>query len=894
MPTRRARPRLTPRRRRLVDRLLDELLELDEVECRTQLSRFESSHPRIALWLSELVAASEQPGEFLDTLVERASQVVRDSQDTKEFRLPPGTRLGAWRILEDAGSGGMGTVYRAERADGAFEMYAAIKLIRVRRQGLDERLKLERELLARLDHRHIARLIDGGTSQDGQAYLVMEWVEGKTLPQHLQSDAPGLDERLNLFEQIADAVAHAHQRRVVHGDLKPGNVMVTSSGQSRLVDFGVGRLLVDGGVSSEHAVRGLTPAYSAPEQRAGEEASTQSDIWALGKVLQWLVDPGDSDISDRVTTISVVPVRLERQSDLAAILKRACAESPSDRYGGVVQLLDDVQRYRQGLPVKACPATRSYLTKRFVQRHWLGVSVAAVASALLCLTTAGALWQAHQANQERDRAELEAARAFSAEQDSRRMANELQQVVEFQTSQFALVDSSDMGAGIRENILARYRQSTLVEDGQSRTDWSDTDRLEDMLEAVNFTDLARASLEDNIFSTALESIDDQFADQPLVRSRLLQTVAISMRRVGLLEQALTPQKQALAIRREQLGEDHLDTLDAIDHLGLLYGRLGRRDDQGRLYQEALSGYRRVVGDRDPRTLNAQTNLGANYNARGELEQAEAHFRQALSGQRDVLGPAHYQTLITTHGLGYMLSLQGRHEEALPYYEAALSGRRDLYGDQHPETLTAMNNLGALLIEMGRPEDALPYYQQALDGRRRLLGNEHRVTLQSINNMGHLLGRLDRLDEARPLVLEALERARVILGQQHPNTLIYLNNAGRLHLQLGRASESEHLYRQAVDGARSALPDGHWHTASFLAGHAGALRELEQFPEAEAAWLEAHNIFKLALGEHHERTLATAADLAGLYRAWASRNPDQGYRQKAAEWQTRSKANPDGT
>ena len=894
MPTRRARPRLTPRRRRLVDRLLDELLELDEVECRTQLSRFESSHPRIALWLSELVAASEQPGEFLDTLFDRAGQAVRDSQRSRELRLPPGTRLGPWRILEDAGSGGMGTVYRAERADGAFEMDAAIKLIRVKRQSLDERLKLERELLARLDHRHIARLIDGGATQDDQTYLVMEWVDGQTLPQYLQAEAPSLAQRLDLFEQIADAVAHAHQRRVVHGDLKPGNVLVTAHGQARLVDFGVGRLLADEIVRPEREVRGLTPAFSAPEQRAGDEASTQSDVWALGKTLQWLIDSQAFDPSDPMPISPAVPAGIARSSDLAAILKRACAESPKARYAGVVQLLDDVQRYRQRLPVKACRPTRAYLATRFVQRHWLGVSAGAVASLLLCLATVGALWQAHQATLERDRATFEAARAFSAEQGSQRLADELQQVVAFQTSQFALVDSADMGARIRDDILARYRQSSASEEAYAQSGPAESGRLEDMLHAVNFTDLARASLEQNIFSTALASIDEQFADQPLVRARLLQTVATSMLSVGLREQALAPQKQALAIRRKLLGENHLDTLDAIDHLGLLYGRLGRRDDQYRLYEEAFSGYRRVAGDRDARTLNALTNLGANYNARGELELAESYFRRALSGQREILGPGHHQTLITTHALGYMLKLQGRHEEALPYYEAALAGRQALYGNDHPETLTALNNLGGLLIEMERPADALPYYQQALEGRRHLLGNEHRLTLQSINNMGHLLNRLGRLEEAAPLVLEALERARIILGEQHPNTLIYLNNVGRLHLQLGQTTQSEQRYREAVDGARSALPEGHWHTASFLAGHAGALHALERFTDAEAAWLEAHAIFEQALGEHHERTLTTAADLADLYRDWATQSPEQGYRQEAADWQSRSKGEPDGS
>jgi eukaryotic-like serine/threonine-protein kinase len=891
MPEPCVRPRLTPRRRRLVDRLLESLLEADEATRARELAKLEAGHPRIAGWVSELVAASEQPGEFLDTLFDRAGVAVRDSHAATELRLPPGTRLGPWRIIEGAGSGGMGTVYRAERADGAFAMNAAIKLIRIQRKSLDERLKLERELLARLDHRHIARLIDGGTTEDDQAYLVMEWVDGQTLQQHLQSGSPGLNARLNLFEQIADAVAHAHQRRVVHGDLKPGNVLVTSEGQARLVDFGVGRLLVDDEIKSERAVRGLTPAFSAPEQRAGEEASTQSDVWALGRILQWLIDSHAFDETGRLSTVPGLTERIARQSDLSAIIDRACADTPEARYGGVVQLRDDVQRYRQRMPVQARAGTRSYLMKRFVQRHWLGVSAGAVTSVFLCLAAAGALWQAHQATLERDRAALEASRAFVAEQDSLRLAGELQQVVDFQTNQLARIDSATMGTRLREDLLDRYQDSLAPMGDHLHTEDHELTRFENALDEVNFTDLARTSLDDNFFSTTLESIDAQFGDQPLVRARLLQTVATSMRQAGLGEASLESQKKALAIRREQLGEHHIDTLDSKDHLGLIYGRLGRRDDQARLYREALAGYRRAVGDKDARTLNSLSNLGANYNARGKLEQAEHHFREALTGQREVLGPDHAQTLITTHSLGHMLSLQGRHEEALPYHQSALSGRRQLYGEDHPETLTAMNNMGALLIKMDRLDEALPYYEKALEGRRRLLGNEHRVTLVSINNMGHLLSQMERLDEAHPLVLEALERSRELLGDQHPNTLIYFNNAGRLLLRLGQASQSERLYRQAVDGARIALPQGHWHTASFLSGHAGALKELGQFESAEAAWLEAHEIFHDVLGKEHERTLITAKDLAELYTAWSHQTPAKDYENEALKWQARGQVEP---
>jgi eukaryotic-like serine/threonine-protein kinase len=655
-----------------------------------------------------------------------------------------------------------------------------------------------------------------------------------------------------------------------------------------LVDFGVGSLLGDDAGKAQNPVRGLTPAFSAPELRAGEEASTQSDVWALGRLLHWLLDQG-RQIGAQSQPALLENRQVARHADLQAILDRACASRPEDRYAGVVQLLDDLRRYRQRLPVNARAPSHAYHSARFVQRHWLAVAFGLVGALMLCLALAGAMWQAHQATLERDRASLKAARALSAEQDSLRLANELQQVVVFQAEQLARIDSADMGARLRQDIIERYRDSLASAGHDAATDQRDLEELEQALSVVNFTDLARTSLEHNIFSTALESIDAQFADQPLLRARLLQTVATSMREVGLREQVLRPQQRALAIRREQLGDDHLDTLDSIDHLGLILGRLARLDDQARVYREALAGYRRTVGERDARTLNAMSNLGANYNARGQIEQAEQYFREALSGQREVLGRDHPQTLITTYSLGHMISLQGRHEEALPYHQAALSGRRQLYGDEHPDTLTALNNMGALLIELGRLEDALPFYQQALDGRRSLLGNEHRATLQSINNMGHLLSQMERLEQAQPFVLESLERARVLLGDQHPNTLIYFNNAGRLHLNMDQPVQSEQLFGQAVEGARAVLPEGHWHTASFLAGHAGALRALNRFEDAEAAWLEAYEIFDNVLGREHERTVHTAAELAELYRIWNRDSASPEREARYHQWQERLEA-----
>lgn len=880
--------RLTPARRRVLDSLLDGLLELDDDTRERELAALSARVPRLHRWLVELLSASaEEPDESFSTVFERVGRAARrEAASRHEVTLSPGTRVGAWRIERAVGRGGMGTVYKAERADGAFEMEAAVKVIRVRRAVLEERLTVERQLLARLSHRNIARLIDGGSTGDGQAYLVMEWVPGRDLDEYVREEAPALANRLGLFEEMAAAASHAHQRRVVHGDLKPSNVRVNEEGAVRLVDFGIAQLLEDDGAGEDAPLRAMTPEFAAPELREGDSPSTQSDVWSLGAILYWLLTDGLLDTSPGAVDGFRLSRRHPRRDDLAAIVARATADDPGGRYATVFGLVEDVRRYRARLPVEARAPAGLYLLKRFVDRHRLAVGSAGAVSAALCLTLAGALWQTHRATIERDRAAAQTERALIAEAQSNQLAGELEQVVAFQAEQLSAIDVRQMGEGLRDDIIARHIAS-MERNGVTGTELRQKDRsAQSMLARVNFSDLARDALQDNIFDNALQTIDEQFANQPPVRARLLQTVAITQRAVGLDRQAGVPQREALAIRREHLGDAHPDTLDSLNRMGRQLVAEGDHEQALAHYREALAGLEVLHGPAHPATLTALSNAGIALEAMGRYVDAEPHFREALQGRREVLRPDHPDTLVAVSNMAALLDDLERPAEALPLYREALGSRREVLGDDHPDTLRSISNLGVFLAGEERFDEAEPFYREALAGRRAVLGREHPDTLVSANNMGYLLVNTDRLAEAEQHFLQALSMSRRVRGDRHPLTLVSMNNLADLLHKLGRYQGAEALAAEAVSGGRRSLEDGHWYLGVFLNRQGRELAALGRYDEAESAMLESHDIFVQAFGPGHGHTQVVVESLAQVYASWHEVVPEAGHDQSADAWRAR--------
>ncbi len=385
---------LSPMRQRAVDQLLIEYLELPEQAQAAWLRQTVQRLPRLGRWLDRLVAESNTV-TFLDDSVRRLAGESVDRLEINIRRLAPGDRLGPWEVIAEVGQGGMGRVYRGRRADGAFDMEVAIKQIGRRRRGLAELLQRECRLLARLDHPSVTRLVDAGLDDQAGPFLVMEWVAGENLTDWIKREDTDQETRLKLFQHIAEAVAHAHQRLIVHGDIKPDNIRIRDDGVVKLMDFGVARLL-ESGQLDQPGPRALTPAFAAPEQRAGEEITPASDIWSLGALLQWLLYGPQRSHEGRAGL---------RARELAAIADKACEDEPERRYSSVDALLTDLNRFRTALPVEALAGGRLYRARRFIRRHGLATTLSAMVVLALSAGAVVSLWQAQFARAEADRAE---------------------------------------------------------------------------------------------------------------------------------------------------------------------------------------------------------------------------------------------------------------------------------------------------------------------------------------------------------------------------------------------------------------------------------------------------------------------------------------------------------
>lgn len=337
----------------------------------------------------------------------------------------PPTMIGAYRILREIGHGGMGVVYLGERADGEYRKQVAIKLITSGRGRLDRdmerRFRRERQILAQFEHPGIARLVDGGATAEGQPYFVMEYIEGLPLLEYSQTQHLSTAARLELFLSVCDAVAHAHQRLVVHRDLKPGNILISAGGTAKLLDFGLARVLHpdDGGASSDDITQAglpiMTPAYASPEQVRGAPYAVSDDVYSLGIILYELLTakrpyhvPGDS-LTEMVRVVceetpplpsqavSDDHLRRRLRGDLDNIAAKALEKDPRLRYATVDDLASDLRRHLSGLPVRARPATFLYRAGKLLRRHRVAIPAGALAAILILAFAGAAWWQARRA-----------------------------------------------------------------------------------------------------------------------------------------------------------------------------------------------------------------------------------------------------------------------------------------------------------------------------------------------------------------------------------------------------------------------------------------------------------------------------------------------------------------
>ncbi|MCO6435895.1 MAG: serine/threonine protein kinase [Phycisphaerae bacterium] len=809
-------------------------------------------------------------------------------------------QIGQYRIVRAIASGGMGTVYEAEQQSP--KRTVALKVIRhgLTTPALLRRFELESQVLGRLQHPGIAQIYEAGfaeTESGTQPFFAMEYVRGEDLRKYVNRTNLSTRQRLDLIARICDAVHHAHQKGVIHRDLKPGNILVDASGQPKILDFGVARATdSDMQVTTMQTDVGQligTIQYMSPEQVAADpnQLDTRSDVYSLGVIaFEILTGRPPYDLKNKMIHEAARIIREEEltrlstfnrtlRGDVETIVGRALEKEKERRYPSAAGLAEDIRRYLADEPILARPPSAIYQLQKFAKRNKAlatGLAIA-MAALLVGMFTSTALY-------------LRAENARRSEQEQReraeKTAKELEVVTEFQQSMLTGIDAEAMGRRIVNAQRAEIRTSMENERADAAQIEAALASFDKSVKGMNATDLALKVVDENVLARAVETIDEQFAEQPITRASLQQVVADTYQFLGLHDPAIPLQEAALHTRRRELGDRHPDTLTSVSALGALLKAMGKLDEAETYHREAMVGRRRTLGEGHPSTITSITNMGSLLSQMGKYSEAEPYYKEALEASRHVLGNDHPRTLLSINNMGSLLFRMGKYTEAEPLLREAVEGRRRVLGNDHPHTMISINNLGGLLARMGKFAEAEPYLQETLDGSRRELGDYHPSTLTLVNNMGFLFKRMGRLADAELYFRKALEGRRQTLGDAHPSTLNTVNNMGALLSQMGKDSQAEPYYREALDGFRRVLGDDHPQTLESTTSMATWLTKMTRFAEAEPLLREALNHCRRKYGDDNPRTTEVVNHLIMLYDAWHAAEPDQGYDAEAAEWRAK--------
>ena len=636
-----------------------------------------------------------------------------------------GDRLGVWQLVQRLASGGMGTVFVAERADGLFRQRVAIKLLHVAVAApvAAQRLAEERQILAELQHPNIAHLFDGGTTPTGQPYLVMEYVEGPPLDQHCIDRGLSLDERLRMFLRVCRAVQAAHQRLVVHCDLKPSNILVRDGVAPVLLDFGIARLLGEG--ASADSLAFCTPAYASPEQLAGERVTVASDVFSLGVLFTELlaaraVGRGAHDSTRTVVLPSTLAGaecawRRKLRGDLDAIAARACALQPEQRYASVEGLMRDIEAYLDRHIVSARPPTVRYQLTQWCRRNWRLAGTAVVGALLL----GGFIWQLREA---RARAEQEAAAA--------------QQVSDFLVAAFDAADPRMRGDRGAIEPTAR----DVLDLGAARIDTelaaspAHLARMRAVLGRA-YTNLGLPQPAGRLLDQAAAGYLAPDVDQPERAAQVLidRASLLAIQQDGA--QAEAPARRALAL----LGSNGAMRDRMVAHTVLGYALSQQGDLRGaeREYGHARELIRALGPELPVRDrLHAMRAFADLHRRRGEIEPALQAYREALVASR-ALGKVNVELQVSLHGLGMALLHDGRIREVYPILAEHLDVSRALYGMDSLAVGDAYMDLASVLREQGEYRRAAALLQQALAVQLRTAGAHSREYTLIVEHLGHL-------------------------------------------------------------------------------------------------------------------------------------------------------------
>ncbi len=815
-----------------VSALFLEARSLDPEQWAAFLERETQGDTALKEEVSRLLKRQSASPDFLSTPALGDGFRVPPPEDVPEAPLPP--RLAGYQILNRIGAGGMGVVYRAR--GGTPEREVALKLLRPGMADSESiaRFKREAQLLAKLDHPGIAKIHDAGSTDEGggsQPWIAMEFVCGVDLLTYVRQN--GLDHSacLTLMANVCDAIEHAHQRGVVHRDLKPGNIVVDDEGQPHVLDFGVASSL-DGDLdrttllTKPGEILGTLP-YMSPEQARSDSTAVgiQSDTYALGAMLYELLSerrPHDLtglSLPEAVRVVaetepsSLAAINPELRGDLNLIVHTAMQHEPRRRYDSAADLAADIRRYLSGEAITASPPSASEQLARMLRRHRAFVTSFAVATAVLLSLVAGLSWGWFHALEAKAEAEMEARRA--------------QRV---------------------------------------------TDYLFEMMNKADPTVTLREVLEGSVDHAA-----EWFEDDQLILGRLHHELGKTFHMLGDYDLAEGQVRRAYAVKSDYFGPEDPRTLEADNDVGVLLSRLGRLEEAVQHLERSWQDHVRLLGDGDPLTMRCRGDLVLAYTKAGLHEKAVGHARANHAMRSEVLGEDDPETVISLVQLANAVWKGGQDDAAEALLEDAWGRTKLVLGLDSQVTLDAGNTLALQLLRTN-PERGAELMKEILDLRRAALGFDHPDTLQSVNNVACTHMNNGEYAIAEELLRENLELQEQEPGLLHPDTINTISNLGLSLQKLGQYEEAESCFRETLDLATEVFPENHYYLGIHHRSLGRLLGESGRHSEGEPEMLTAERIISNAFPEGDKRVRANRRSLHEFYVSW-------GRPEEAARWAT---------
>ncbi|MBL9031849.1 MAG: tetratricopeptide repeat protein [Phycisphaerae bacterium] len=830
--------------------------------------------------LLSLLRAGAGSGFDLDRPAADAGRLIERLDSGSSGESPPdalvGQMLGNYRVDRVIGAGGMGVVYEARQE--VPRRRVALKVIRFGGAGptAQKRFAFEAEALGRLEHAGIARVYEFGRAETPLGplpFLAMEYVEGETIVAHAARARLGTRARLELVARVCDAVQYAHQRGVIHRDLKPGNILVTAEGQPKVLDFGVARLTDDQsrGATLQTYTGQLvgTVPYMSPEQATGQSRGldTRADVYSLGVILYELLagrlphDLRGKPVTEALrviteqdhTRLSVVDRGL--RGDVETIVGKALEKERERRYQSAGDLAADIRRFLDNRAIAARPASTAYQLRKFARRNKVLVGGVAAALVLLSAGVIGTSIGLVRAMSAEERAIGEADRA-------RRQALKATHVAKVLEDLLAAANPFESeGEDPRVSELLAAAEGT-IERLQDEPDvqWSLLRTLAKANRAIGKTDKALAQIDAALAVLARHQPEGGYETAITLQSK----AAIVQERGGRAEALDLAQRSLEMVERSQ-GAESVEAADQMAAVGVYLTRVGRHEEAERVLRRSVALLRERTGDADSRLGEALGDLGAALKARGDYAGAVLAMREGVEVLRRALGPRSPSLALHLSNFGRMLQQEGNYAEAEPLLHEALDIRRLVLGAEHPHVVNSEVNLSLLQMDLGQSAGAESAIRRSVDTLRRVQGPEHLDTADALNALGRVEMEKRRYAEAAEVYRESLRIRLAALGERHSLVALSMVNLGNALVRAGNLAEGVPLVERGVAIRRQVSGPQHSMTATSL--RALAIARLAQSRPAEALALldESASILSKRIAKDHPVLLGVRIDHAVALR-----------------------------